>query len=268
MKTCKNIRHKLLDYIYGERDSAAWRQMESHLGSCPSCRKELQDIKRFFQCADIFEEEIQDAAAEVDWDALAEKTAAEVFAASGPVRKPSGFKQFFSNLARPRLRPVYAALFAGVILGGALTLLFFRSPAPVETPENRMVIPAGFMETMDLEMARRQTLDYLEQSQYLLLDFVQSSPAQLENYRDNPFAARKTRELLNKKRYLNPKLDSLKMAKAKAVCDQIEFLFYELAEISGDMTPEELEQLQRLIEEKQVLLKINLVKKELRLSEV
>ncbi len=268
MKKCEQNHLKLLDYVYGELGTAERRNVESHLIACPQCRKELKDIRWFLRCADDFGDEIQAAAAQVDWDKLAEKTAGRAYGFAADSVKPSWFKHFWAGLFQPRFRPVYAALFAGVILGGLLTTLVFRNPAPAVRESARMVIPAGFMETMDMEMTRRQTLDYLEQSQYLLLDFIQSSPDQLVEYRNNPFALRKTRDLLEKKRYLNPKLDSLKMAKAKAVCDQIEFLFYELTEITGDMSAEELAVLQRLIEDKQVLLKINLVKKELKKSEV
>ncbi len=268
MNNCKQCRRQLLDYVYGELNASGRRETESHLKSCPRCREELENIRRFLHCADSFGDEIQEAASQVDWDDLAEKAADKVFIREKSSQSSSAFKRFLASLAQPRFRPVYAALFAGVILGGLLTMLVFRGSAPIERENNRMVIPAGFVESMDMEMARRQTLDYLEQSQYLLLDFVQSSPEQLNDYGQNPFTLQKTRDLLAKKRYLNPKLDSLKMAKAKAVCDQIEFLFYELAEISRTMTAEELASLQNLIKEKQVLLKINLVREELQKSEV
>ncbi len=58
------------------------------------------------------------------------------------------------------------------------------------------------------------------------------------------------------------------MAKAKAICDQIELLFYELSRISEELSIEQIEGIQRLIDEKQLLLKIKLLKKELEESEV
>jgi len=71
------------------------------------------------------------------------------------------------------------------------------------------------------------------------------------------------RELLSKKKYLNRELDKFQMAKAKAVCDQIEMLFLELAQISGNLPEAELAKIRDLVEERQLFLKINLVKKEL-----
>ena len=58
------------------------------------------------------------------------------------------------------------------------------------------------------------------------------------------------------------------MAKAKQICDQIEMLFYELSQMSGGLSELELQRIQKLIQERQLLLKINLVKKELQKSEV
>jgi hypothetical protein len=120
---------------------------------------------------------------------------------------------------------------------------------------------AEFLDRAELEMARRNTLDYLEKSQYVLLDVFEPAdegPA-------GPSAVRtdRARDLLQRKRYLNAQLERFQMAKAKAICDQIEALFLELAQIGDDLPPAELRRLQGFVEERQLLLKINLVKKEL-----
>jgi hypothetical protein len=110
-------------------------------------------------------------------------------------------------------------------------------------------------------MARRNTLDYLEKSQYVLLDVFASAdespvaPAALRSER--------TRDLLQRKKYLNAQLERFQMAKAKAICDQIEMLFRELSEISEEMSAAELQRIRDFVKERQLLLKINLVKKEL-----
>lgn len=74
--------------------------------------------------------------------------------------------------------------------------------------------------------------------------------------------------MLAKKRYIDLQLDRFQMAKAKKICDQIELLFFELAQITKEFPVEEVKKIQNLIEEKQILFKINLVKKELQESEV
>jgi hypothetical protein len=75
--------------------------------------------------------------------------------------------------------------------------------------------------------------------------------------------AERARDLVQKKRYLNAQLERYQMAKAKAICDQIELLFRELAQVSDELPAAELVRLRGFVEERQLLLKINLVKKEL-----
>jgi len=58
------------------------------------------------------------------------------------------------------------------------------------------------------------------------------------------------------------------MAKAKVLCDQIELLFLDLSQISQELSAAELAKLQTLIQERQLVMKIKLVKKELQESEV
>jgi len=58
------------------------------------------------------------------------------------------------------------------------------------------------------------------------------------------------------------------MAKAKVLCDQIEQLFLDLSQISQELSAAELAKLQMLIQERKLVMKIKLVKKELQESEV
>ena len=80
-----------------------------------------------------------------------------------------------------------------------------------------------------------------------------------------PASARmeRARDLLQKKKYLNAQLERLQMAKAKALCDQIDALFLELSQMGDDLAAAELGKIRGYVEERQLLLKINLVKKEL-----
>jgi hypothetical protein len=161
------------------------------------------------------------------------------------------------------LRPVYAGLLIGVVLGAVVTLMVFRTPQPGEINGREYFASQDFLENVELEMARRDTLDYLERSQYLLLDFVQSPSERSADFWQSEYAVEQARDLLVKKKYINPQLDKFQLAKAKAICDQIEFLFFELTQVSVHLSVEEVNKLQRMVEDRQILLKINLLKKEL-----
>jgi hypothetical protein len=74
--------------------------------------------------------------------------------------------------------------------------------------------------------------------------------------------------MLAKKRFLNQQLDKGEMAKAREICDQIEILFLELSQMSDELSAEETAKIKEFVEQKQLLLKIKLLRKELKESEV
>jgi hypothetical protein len=146
--------------------------------------------------------------------------------------------------------------------------MFFIMRRPVPRAEARGGFYASpeFIERAENEMARRETLDYLRNSQYLILDFVQSSPGEAASGMDLAASGR-ARDLLAKKKFLDSRLDGSRMVQAKAICDQIELLFLELSRLGEGLPEAEIRRIQSLIEDSRLLLKINLVEKELEESE-
>ncbi len=268
MMDCKKIKKDLVAFLYGELREDEKELIEAHIDACPDCRKELQHMKEVIKGADSLQEDIEKAMASVDWEELPSRITDVAFEKEAHLpREPwlAGISRF---LFQPKLKPVYAALLIGVLLGSFITFMVLRAPLPRETEAGEFFVSQDFLERVDLEMARRDTLDYLEESQYLLLDFIQSPSEKSAEFWQSEFASRKARGLLAKKKYISPQLDKFKMAKAKAICDQIEYLFYELMQVSAQFSEEEVSKIQNMIEEKKLLLKIKLLKKELEQSEV
>lgn len=266
-KNCERYREELAAFLYGELSAEASRELEAHLETCASCRREMNVIKKVFNGANTLNAEMEAAMEGVDWDSLPDRIADRVLG-RGSRRSPKRKPGLWSTLLQPRMRPVYAALFLGIIVGASVMFLTLR---PLRSPQgetSRLIVPDRFLESMDIEVARRATLDYLERSQYLLLDLVQTPPDKAVDFWKSDFASQRARELLTKKKYIDQQLDNFQMAKAKALCDQIELLFLELSQISQELSAAELEKLQRLIQERKLFLKIKLIKKELRESEV
>ncbi|MGZ5496868.1 MAG: hypothetical protein ACXWFO_08955, partial [Candidatus Aminicenantales bacterium] len=136
-----------------------------------------------------------------------------------------------------------------------------RTPGVPADREGGYHASVEFLDRAELEMARRNTLDYLEKSQYVLLDVFESA----DEGPVVPAAVRweRARDLLQKKKYLNAQLERFQMSKAKAICDQIEMLFLELSQIDEELPAAEMGRIREYVEGRQLLLKINLVKKEL-----
>jgi hypothetical protein len=263
MINCQRIKKDLVAFLYGELEENERELFKAHFDQCPGCREELEELKKITQAADVFQEDIDEAMATVDWEALPSQISRNVFRKEVRPHRDSWLTKAAEFLFQSRLKPVYAGLLIGAVLGAVLTFVVLRAPQSSEVADAGFFAPQDFLENVELEMARRGTLDYLERSQYLLLDFVQSSSERSADFWKSEYAAEQARSLLEKKRYINQQLDKFQLAKAKAICDQIEFLFYELTEISVQLSAQEVSKLQKMIEDKQILLKINLLKKEL-----
>ncbi len=268
MKDCKKYEKDFVAFLYGEIEDKDRRLMESHLDGCVSCRREIERLKKIFQGADSLSMDIEEAMASVDWEALPRQISENVFKQKGHMPQESWLKRLSSFLAQPRLKPVYAGVLLGILIGSAMTFFVLRAPLQQGPRTGGFYVSPNFLERVELEMARRETLEYLERSQYLLLDFIQSPSEKSAEFWQSEFVSQKTRGLLEKKKYINSQLDKFQMAKAKMICDQIELLFYELTQISVSLSAEEVKRLQTMIEDKQILLKINLLKRELEKSEV
>jgi len=201
----------------------------------------------------------------VDWEALPAKVADYVFEKAARPRRLTLAERL--RPLRPVMVSVYAGIVLGIILGSLATFLVLKRQAPSAVSDNKFFASPEFIDRVELEMARRQTLDYLQKSQYLLLDIAQASSLG-KGTGMAELASGRAKDLLAKKKYLNPHLVNTRMAKAKAICDQIELLFLELSQISDDLTEAEIKRIQGMIEDRRLLLKINLVEKELEESEV
>lgn len=237
-----------------------------HIGSCPDCRKETAMIKKTMEMLDKKVPGLEEAQAGIDWEALADRVTDNVFREARPVRTENAPAGFFGKLlARPSFRPVFAGLAAGLILGSVAMYLALKGSS-LKVASSRPAGPsfyasAAYLDRLEDEAARAQVVEYLEKSGFILRDIsstgVKAGPGDIEAGR----AA--VRDLLNKKRYLNPQLEGYRMAKAKAICDQIEALFQELLQENEAMSAAEVAHLREIISERNLLLKINIVKKEI-----
>jgi len=262
MNTCERVKRDLVAFLYRELEADGMSFIRAHLASCPACQAELETLKLTLEGADSLSPGLQEALEEVDWNSLPARIVDRILVSEARPRRRFQPVRIFHFL----LKPVYAGLLAGLIVGSMATWLALRNSVPRQPRPSRFFASAEFLENVDLEIARRDTLDYLEKSQNLLLDVFQSSSQEVSFFED-PAAVLRTQDLLSRKKYLNPQLDKLQMSKAKEICDQIEILILELAQIAGRLSPQQMEEIQNMVEEKRILLKINLVRQELEGSE-
>jgi hypothetical protein len=260
MSKCAMKRDDWTAFLSGDLEEGRRRTMNEHLETCPECRAEIDEIQRVLDKAAAVKSEIREAVASVNWEALPALIADRVLAgAREPEKAPRAGR--LRTWAFPlRMRPVLAGLVAGLVVGATAMYFALRTPGPRPGRDSGYYASGEFLDRAELEMARRNTLDYLEKSQYVLLDVFESAR---EGAGPAAFRPEQARDLLSKKKYLNAQLERFQMAKAKAICDQIEMLFLELSQISEELPAAEFHKIRGLVEERQLLLKINLVRKEL-----
>lgn len=268
MKKCKKYEKDLVAFLSDELEEKKRIRVALHLEKCERCREELQKIKEIMENADSLNPELEKAMDSVDWETLPSKIAHTVFDKIPDSPRRGWLERFLGFLFQPKLRPVYAGVLLGILIGSIATVMILRSPFPGARSGRKFFVSQDFLEKVELEMARRETLDYLDRSQYLLLDFIQVSHERETELWRSEWPIERARDLLSKKKYINPQLNKFYMAKAKEICDQIELLFYELTQMSDRLSAEDLKRIQRLIEDKQLLFKIKLLRRELQESEV
>jgi hypothetical protein len=260
---CYKYKKDWVAYLSGQLERAKSQKMEEHLKQCPTCQQELEQIKELFSLSGDFKTELHETMRTIDWEKLS-----VVITERAWKRQEERKKTWPVWSYRWRWQTLASGLILGLLLGAFFTYLVVKPQKATflaARSESKVSVPADFVERVDLALARRETIDYLDRSLYLLLEILQTrKPDEVSAF----LTKDKIQKLLTEKKYLNDQLDQVRLLKAKAICDQIELLFLELTQLSPELSEAELQKIRDMIEEGQLLLKINLVKKELQQSEV
>jgi len=236
---------------------------------CPDCRKQWEDAEKIIRGADALKDDVRAVMETVDWNALSERIADAALALEKASPSPVQVAAVRPRAQMFGWQPAFAGALGGLLIGTVVTYFALRKPSAILPTSDSQIHASGeFIDRADLSVARRETLDYLSKSQSLLLDFVQASAEEAGRILKDEAAAGRTADLLSKKWFMNTNLNDAAIVKARGICDQIERLFVELSQISGDVSAAEAVKIQKYIEDKQLLLRIKLLRKELAESEV
>jgi len=265
-KSCSMGRRWLIPYFLGETGREVSEQMAAHLNTCADCRQELALLKAIAQTSDEIKRDLEAEAERVDWEDVArniEKRLGEI-TASPEATRPYPQRPFWV-----KWRWVTAGIAVGLVLGFVASFFLLRPRSGLIKEGAPYQVSASFLEKVDEEMARQAVLNYLEKSRQILVALRQSAekseelPAPLFS----PPSPEIIKDLLLRKKYLTPQLASFRLAKAQAILEEVDGLLLELALIQEKASREEAAKLAQLIEERRLLLKIQLLKHELEESE-
>jgi hypothetical protein len=269
---CKDINPLLTDYASGQLLPADIQRIEEHLPTCRNCREEYTLVQQLNRETRRLDEDCNAVMASIDWDDTAYTIAGNIPFEEAPRKSKKPWFDFdwtrisFSwKLAVPAMAGIF-------LLGIWLGYLFFHV-TPTGTPgpfTPRLSTSTSSLDRLENTLARKEVVSYFDQTQLVLTDLMKQCSTDGSFSLQNQVDIRRVRTLLGKSRYFKENLDNPQLMSSKPLLKKIEWLLYEIlmTGIDEDTSCQKLQQLQDYIKQERLLLKIRLVGKELKLSEV
>lgn len=256
-RKCSFGQKNLLAYFLQELSLDKSREMESHLRTCRECQEELALLEAIKETSQEIKGEIEREVARVDWEEVARAIGQRIDQISA--RQTRGIWSWPSWLRWSTV----ATTLLGLLLG-LFGYHYLLRPLLNSEKEKTIVyyVPSSLLEKIDEAMATKEILDYLEKSHLIFLTLKQATEDDWAKEMV-PSTKKKIIELLRQKRYFAPHLDSFRLAKAKQILEEIDSLLFELALIAEGSNHQENREVAKLLEEKQLILKIQLLQQEL-----
>jgi hypothetical protein len=254
MNKCDAIREMLVLYAEEALGADERRRVEQHLAECGSCRREREKIGALTGW--LRDPELFLPAEDLSWQLLPGKIAARAGVLPGGRRRlPVRSVSFGWALG----------IAASLVLACGLIWMLQRDGAGpasgtvvAEAPDNGV-----FLARINDVYARATTAEYLVDCQDLLVNLLRArEDCDGANY-DVSLEVTRARELLQRKRILEPELSNPGVMRAKVLCDEIEHFLVNLSTSQACARPEEIHRMERFIEREQLLLRINLLQAEL-----
>ena len=217
--------------------------VRAHLESCDACRADLEASRRALEVLDG--DPVRSAEMPVPVEYLTTRVLARLDEAPAP-------RRFRWDLAGAGL--------AAAALAVAILPLLDRTVVTEKPP-----VSDEMLARMERRLARASAARYLDEAQDLLVN-VSAHPADCEKEHgriDVGEEARRSRELLER-RALMVELGGDEVASAQPLLDDVEGLLREVAALPACVRAESLEAIHKQMERRNVLMKIDLMTRELR----
>ena len=229
-------------------DQAALRR---HLETCTSCREERRQIQEALATAE--RDPIRSAEPPIE-------AATMVWRVNRAIERRTAGAPAVPAARRMGWAPGLAA--AGAAIAIIAGLAHLKTPAPAASIE--ATVPVETIERMERTVDREQTARYLQEAEGVLLTLTARVPACDRSARRREVSAevRQSRELLARRRLLV--LDEAEhLATVRPVLQDVDRVLGEVAALDACARPEELRSIAARISEERLLMKIDLMAREL-----
>jgi predicted anti-sigma-YlaC factor YlaD len=249
MTSCEMIREKLVLYVDGALESEEKRQVDEHLSACAGCSAEADEIGRIR--AWLADPEVFAPEQDLTWQLLPEKLASR----AGLLQDG---KRGWAGLSLAKWACVALAILP-LAIGLIWTLRYQAIAPPAPAPALAAAGNEAFLARMHTAYAREATAQYLSGCHDLLLDFISADKTCVSDRYDVSSEVTRARQLLQEKQMLDAELRVPDVARAKALCDELESFLVSLSMAQECETGDAVHSMEQFIESNQLLLRINLM---------
>ena len=230
-------------------------QARGHVERCPSCAEDLASLRRAVELAAL--DPLRTAEPPLEAPALLARVHARLDAAAAPA---------------PRMAWRAAWLLpAGALAAGlAAFVASHRPPAPPAAAppaiaaDRQVAVPDEMLGRMERTVTRKQTARYLDDAQDLLLTVAAPRPCARQSQRvDVGQEAQRSRDLLARRALLVGRSGD-DVASASHVLRDVEYVLREVASLPSCARERDLQAIQREVSRRNLLMKIDLMTRELK----
>jgi hypothetical protein len=255
MSECKSIRGMLVLYLERELGDGEDRRVAAHLGSCAACRAEAEDIRSVRSW--LSDPELFAPDNNYGWQMLPGTLAARAKAERKFWLPPSyGSTGWALSIAATLVIGFALIYWAGSVADRPIASTAARPP--VAAPGN-----AAFLGRIYAAHARAATSEYLADCQDLLVNTLRAEPNCDERKYDVSAEVTRARDLLHRKRLLDPELGAPEVARAKELCDELEGFLLNLSLSEKCESRDKLLRMEHYVRKQQLLLRIRVLQGEL-----
>lgn len=242
---------EVIDAVLGILPEDRRVDVEEHLQACADCRRERDAFERTL--AEAREDPARTAEPALDVDVLVARVQAEIDRRGSMVERPAASRAWLA------LAPLAAA---AVLVGVVVLLRGGPGPAPIGAPEPS--VSAETLGQLERIAGREQAARYLRDAQDVLVSVAVTLPrCDLETERRGVVAeAARSRELLSRRRLLVDD-EAAHLAAARPVLEDVDDVLQEVASLEDCAGTAEVASITRRIKESRLLMKIDLVTREL-----
>jgi hypothetical protein len=251
MNDCARIKERLVLHAEGALEPGEALLVVRHLSGCATCRAEADEIGRIRGW--LADPALFAPPQDMSWQLFPEKVAQR--AAALPTRRRDWY-----GFLLPKWVGFALPLLPIVI--GLVWALTLRAPTPAAPESATPIAAAGneaFLERMHAAYAQKATSQYLMGCHELLVDLISAEKTCAGERYDVALEVTRARQLLKEKQMLDADLRVPDVARAKTLCDDLENFLVNLSTAQECESGETVRDMERYIENKQLLLRITLM---------